>query len=49
MNPFCRVFGHHRSVRHAKMNFEAHRWESVCTICGAPMIRVSHHNWHVVN
>lgn len=47
MVPLCFMLGHHRSAKRAKFNFEAQRWESVCSNCGVQMIRIEHRQWRL--
>jgi hypothetical protein len=39
------MFGHRRSARRARMNFDAQRWESVCATCGIALARLDDGTW----
>ena len=43
----CLLLGHQRSAKLAKLNPETGLWESVCTRCAVPMIRLAHRHWVV--
>lgn len=35
----CRIFGHSRSAKRARFDYDAQRWRSVCRLCEAPMTK----------
>ena len=47
MQIICRIAGHHRSSRRARIDYEAQRWISVCKHCDRPMIRIASGNWRM--
>jgi hypothetical protein len=39
----CKLFGHHRSKKHARRHGE--KWTSICIFCGAQLMRESNGVW----
>lgn len=43
----CVVGSHHRSATKARRTSGEEQYESVCTYCGVPMVRLAKRNWVV--
>lgn len=48
MRLLCHVFGHRRSRRKAKFDYDDQRWTSVCKWCGIRLDRDPIGNWKTV-